>query len=453
MASIDLLKIRGGKPLQGKITAQGAKNLTSKILVASLISDQKSIFYNVPDIVETEITLHLCREIGSEFTWDKSNKTIEIETKEIKTAYIPQKYSGANRIPILLLGALLGRSPQDVIVPTVGGDNLGSRPVDFHISALETLGANIEYREMQKEGAYFGQAHHGLHGGLISLPYPSVGATENALLAACRAKGSTTIINAAIEPEIIDLILYLQKIGVDISFLSDRTIRIESCERFLPTEHYIQPDRNEIISYALAAIGTKGEVFIENADQKDLISFLSYLRKIGAGFRVEKNGMHFFYEKELQGNFHLETDVHPGFMTDWQQPFVVLLTQVNGRSVIHETVYENRFGYVKTLNEMGANIVSYTHCLGNHCRFAHKNHHHSIVVEGATPLLSKKITIPDLRAGFAYVMAALIAKEESTIANVHYLDRGYEDLVGKLSHLQADIKRISLTKEREKATV
>lgn len=453
MASIDLIKIQGGTPLTGNIKAQGAKNLTSKILVASLLSDQKSIFYNVPDIIETEITINLCKEIGSEVFWDKENKTITIQTKEIKTSYIPQRYSGANRIPILLLGALLGRSTQDIIVPTVGGDNLGVRPVNFHIETLTTLGAKIEYREMRKEGAYFGQAHQGLQGGLITFPYPSVGATENALLAACRAAGSTTIVNAAIEPEIIDLILYLQKMGVDIRFLSDRTIRVEKCERFLPVEHFIQPDRNEIISYALAAIGTKGKVFIEGADARDLISFLSYLRKIGAGFEVQSKGIHFFYEKTLKGNIHLETNVHPGFMTDWQQPFVVLLTQAEGSSLIHETVYENRFGYVKTLNEMGAKITSYTHCLGNECRFAHKNHVHSVLVEGGTPLQAKNITIPDLRAGFAYVMAALIAEEESSIANVHYLDRGYEDLVGKLSSLQANIKRISLKKETKKASI
>ncbi len=448
MAIMEVLKIKGGKPLSGQIKAAGAKNAMTKLLVASLLSDKKCTFYNVPNIGDVEITVNLCLEIGSEVKWDKKNKILEIITPTLKTSYVPQRYSGSNRIPILMIGALLGRTDEDIIVPTIGGDLIGSRPVDLHIHALQKLGARIEYREMKKEGAYFAQAHQGMKGAIIDLSYPSVGATENTILAAVRAKGTTVIRNAAIEPEIIDLILFLQKLGAHIMVDADRTICIQQATQFQEVEHTVLTDRNEVASYAVAAISTKGRVFIEGAEHLNMIAFLNKLREIGGGFEVKKNGIDFFYAQELKGGLHLETDVHPGFMTDWQQPFVVLMTQAKGASVIHETVYENRFGYTKTLKEMGADIELFMQCLGGkQCRFASSDHHHSLVIKGPTPLKAKDISIPDLRAGFAYVMAALLSPDVSTISNVDFLDRGYEDLVDKLTSLGADITREILPKK------
>ena len=436
------LAIKGGKLLEGSICAAGAKNAMTKLLVASLLSDKKCVFTNVPNIGDVEITVNLCREIGSEIQWDKENHRLEIITRELKTSYVPQRYSGSNRIPILMIGALLGRTEEDIIVPTVGGDLLGLRPVDFHIQALQKLGAKIEYRTMKKEGAYFAQAHQGLKGANITLQYPSVGATENTILAAVRAKGNTLIRNAALEPEILDLILFLQKLGVDISVEVDRTISIHQAHSFQEVEHHVLTDRNEVASYAMAAIATKGRVFIEGADHLSMIAFLSKLRAIGAGFRVAPNGIEFFYQGPLRGT-HIETEVHPGFMTDWQQPFVVLLTQADGFSLIHETVYENRFGYVSTLKEMGAQMELFTQCLGSKsCRFGSSDHWHSLVIKGPSQLHAREITIPDLRAGFSYVMAALLAQDTSVISNVAFLERGYEDLIGKLSSLGAEIQRI-----------
>jgi UDP-N-acetylglucosamine 1-carboxyvinyltransferase len=448
---MDLLKVKGGNPLEGHIKAAGAKNAMTKLLVASLLSDKKCTFYNVPNIGDVEITVNLCREIGSDINWDRENKTLVIVTPELKTTYVPQKYSGSNRIPILMIGALLGRTDQDIIVPTAGGDLIGTRPIDLHINSLQKLGARIEYRGMKKEGAYFAQAHQGLKGAIITLNYPSVGATENTILAAVRAKGTTLIKNAAIEPEIIDLILFLQKLGANIMVDTDRTICIEQANQFQEVEHTVLTDRNEVASYAVAAISTKGRVFIEGAEHYHMISFLNKIRELGGGFNVKKNGIEFFYERELQGGLHLETEVHPGFMTDWQQPFGVLLTQAHGASVIHETVYENRFGYTKTLKEMGADIELFTQCLGGKpCRFASSDYHHSIVIKGPTQLKAKEIAIPDLRAGFAYVMAALLSPDVSTISNVDYLDRGYENLVQKLTSLGADISRVTLDKKETK---
>ncbi len=437
---METLHIRGGTPLEGSVTVQGAKNATTKLLVASLISDQPCTLYNVPNIGDVEITIALCRELGSEVVWDREEKKLEIVTKELKTSYIPQRFSGANRIPILMIGALLGRTQEDIIVPTAGGDRIGQRPVNYHIHALETLGAKIESRRMKKEGAYFAQAHQGLRGGEIRLDYPSVGATENSILAAVRARGTTTIRNAAVEPEIIELILFLQKMGALISLERDRTVVIRGVREFYPVEHHILPDRIEAASYAVAAVSTKGRVFVRGAPHVHMITFLDKIRQLGGNFRIFNDGIEFFYKDPLLGGMHIETNVHPGFMTDWQQPFVVLLTQANGFSVIHETVYENRFGYIEMLQKMGADIELSRHCLGSlECRFKTGHYRHSALIRGPSPLYGSEITIPDLRAGFAYVLAGLIAEGDSLVHGVPLLERGYENIVGKLSSLGANI--------------
>jgi UDP-N-acetylglucosamine 1-carboxyvinyltransferase len=442
---MEVLKIKGGVPLKGDVRAAGAKNAITKLLVASLLSNKKCIFHNVPNIGDVDITVSLCQEIGMQVQWDRDARVMEVITKELKTSYIPQRFSGSNRIPILMIGALLGRTNEDIIVPTVGGCDLGKRPVDFHIDALQKLGAVIEYRGMKKEGAYFAHAHNGLRGTTIDLPYPSVGATENTILAAVTAKGTTVIKNAAIEPEIIDLILFLQKLGAQITLDVDRTICIHGTRTFYDCEHTVITDRNEAASFGMAAIATQGRVFVEGAQHLSMLTFLNKLREVGGSFDIKQDGIEFYYDRPLHGGIHIETDVHPGFMTDWQQPFVVLLTQATGSSVIHETVYENRFGYTETLREMGADISLFKQCLGGKaCRFATQNYCHSLVVKGPTVLQGKQISIPDLRAGFAYVMAALLSSEESTIVGIPYLMRGYENLVSKLSSLGADVQVVEV---------
>lgn len=436
------MKIKGGAPLKGHVKASGAKNAITKLLVASLLSDKKCRFFNVPDIGDVEVTVALIKDLGTEVHWDKKAGYMEVQTKELKTTYIPQRFCGANRIPILMIGALLGRTDEDIIVPTVGGCKLGKRPVDFHIKSLEELGATIEYREMKKEGAYLAQARNGLKGCVITLPYPSVGATENTILAGVTARGTTIIKNAATEPEVVELILFLQKLGAVITLDVDRTIHIQGTRRFYEVEHTVMPDRNEAISWGLAAIASKGRVFVEGAEHLHMITLLNKIREVGGGFDVKSNGIEFYYDGLLQGGVHIETDVHPGFMTDWQQPFVVLLSQAAGSSVVHETVYENRFGYTETLAEMGADITLFKQCLGGkECRFATHSFHHSLIVKGATPLVGRDIVVPDLRAGFAYVLAAAIAEGTSNLSGLHFLDRGYENIVEKLGSLGVDVVR------------
>lgn len=438
------LFIKGGIPLTGEVKAAGAKNAMTKLLVASLLSDKRCTFYNVPNIGDVEVTVALCREIGMQVNWDKEAGVLQCETKELKTSYIPQRFSGSNRIPILMIGALLGRTEEDIIVPTVGGCKIGNRAVDFHIEALRQLGATIELREMKRESAYFAHAHNGLQGTLIQLPYPSVGATENTILASVTARGTTIIKNAAIEPEIVDLILFLQKLGANVTLDVDRTIRIQGTRKFYDVEHTVLYDRIEAASFGMAAIGTKGRVFVKGAEHLNMITFLNKLREIGGGFSVKKDGIEFYYDGPLQGGLHLETDVHPGFMTDWQPPFVVLLTQAAGTSIVHETVYENRFGFTETLRDMGADVSLFKQCLGGKlCRFSSHSFYHSIAIKGASALIGRNIAIPDLRAGFAYLLAALISQDNSTMSGLHYLDRGYENLIQKLQQLGAEVERRS----------
>lgn len=438
-----MIKLKGATPLKGIVKVAGAKNAITKLLVASLLSDKKCRFYNVPDIGDVDVTVALCKDIGMEVHWDRQAGFMEVQTKELKTTYVPQRFCGANRIPILMIGALLGRSDDDIIVPTVGGCSLGQRPVDFHVQALEQLGASIEYREMKKEGAYLAHARNGLKGTVVTLNYPSVGATENTILAGVTARGTTVIRNAAIEPEVVELILFLQKLGAVIALDVDRTIHIHGTRRFHEVEHTVMPDRNEAASWGMAAIASKGRVFVEGAQHLHMITLLNKIREIGGGFDIKSNGIDFYYDGPLHGGLHVETDVHPGFMTDWQQPFVVLLTQAAGSSVIHETVYEKRFGYADTLIEMGADITLFKQCLGGkECRFASQSFCHSMIIKGATALEGRDINIPDLRAGFAYVMAALVARGQSTISGLHFLNRGYENILGKLASLGASVEKV-----------
>ncbi len=432
---MSVLNVKGGQTLQGKVKVSGAKNAATKLLVASLLSDKVNFFHNIPDIGDVNITLSLCEEIGSQIYWEKNKRILKIHTPKIENTNISTRFSKVNRIPILLIGALLARC-KEVIIPILGGDDIGERNINFHIHALQQMGVSI----CLKDGYYIASAFHGLKGAVIELDYPSVGTTENIIFAAVRAKGKTVIKNAAIEPEIMDILYFLQKLGANVSLDSDRTIVIIGTDSFNEVEHNVMPDRIEAASFGMAAIASKGSVFVEGMQQSHMFSFLAKLQQIGAGIEVKDSGIAFYYDKPLKGGIVLETDVHPGFMTDWQQPFSVLLTQAKGLSIIHETVYENRLSYLNSLKTMGADYELFSECLGSkRCRYNLKLHQHSVVIRGITPLKGACINIPDLRAGFAYLMAALIAEGESVIMGGEFLERGYEDFVGKFSLLGAKL--------------
>jgi UDP-N-acetylglucosamine 1-carboxyvinyltransferase len=429
-------EIEGGTPLHGNVAISGAKNAATKQIVASLLTDEAVVLHNVPRIGDTAVTLEMCQSIGLTASWsDGPRATLVLHTPTVHSAEVPVAFSGVNRIPILLLGPLLHRHGK-AVVPLVGGDDIGKRPVDFHVYALERLGARIVF----EDGRYFAQADR-LQGAVIELPYPSVGATENALFAAVLAKGVTSIKNAAIEPEIIDHVMLLQKMGAIIFVDTDRTIVVEGVERLHGAEHTVVNDRIEAASFAIAGIITGGDVVVEGAEQAHMLTFLNKLRQVGAGFEVKAGGIRFFHPQRPLKPIVLETDVHPGFMTDWQQPFVMLMTQVAGLSVVHETVYENRFGYADELVKMGAEIQLFRQCLGEKpCRFKGRDFAHSCVVKGPAPLRAADIAIPDLRAGFSYLIAAAVAPGVSRIHGVEYVERGYTGILEKFEALHANIR-------------
>lgn len=425
--------IKGGKPISGEILLKGAKNAIGNLLMATLLTDEECVLTNVPRNKETDIALEICRAVGSKIAYE--GDTIRIKTPRIKNPAI-EELSRKNRISILALAPLLARAGV-ARVPVVGGDRIGARPVDFHIEALQKMGAEISY-----DNALYSAKTAGLIGQEIFFSYPSVGATQTVLLAAALAKGNTTIHNAAVEPEVKELIRILQNMGAIIQWQTDRRIHIEGVPHLKAVSHRLLPDRLEAASFAVMAIVTGGEVLVAGAVQDHLIAFLNALRRIGGDYRVEEGGIRFMRNGTLRGVV-IETDTHPGFMTDWQQPIAVLLTQAQGNSLIHETVYENRFGYVEDLKRMGARAEVLTECVGSlPCRFRGKGYNHSCIITGPTSLHGASITVPDIRAGMAHVIAALVAEGESVLSGIEHLDRGYEDLDGRLRGLGADINRV-----------
>ncbi|MBZ0203356.1 MAG: UDP-N-acetylglucosamine 1-carboxyvinyltransferase [Ignavibacteria bacterium] len=427
--------VKGGKPLHGSLKISGAKNAASKLIIASLLTDEAVHITNCPiSISEILVTRKIIESLGANFKKFSNNELI-VQTKKIHETSFSSSLGLINRIGVLTAGPLLLRVGE-ARIPKPGGDQIGARPINFHLDALIKLGAAIkEHKD------FFLLRAKRLVGTDITLPFPSVGATENIIITASLAIGKTTIHNAAIEPEIMDLIMFLQKMGAIIDVKTNRTIVITGVDKLFGAEHSVIPDRLEAASFACAAIASKGDVFIHDAQHKDMITFLNTIRLIGGGYEVLKGGIRFFYDGDLKP-INLETDVHPGFMTDWQPPMTILLTQSNGISTIHETVYENRFGYIKELNKMGANIELTNDCLGSPCRFNGTNYYHSAIIKGKTPLRSAEIIVPDIRAGFSYLVAAILAKGETLVHGIHYIDRGYENIDSKLRKLGVNIKRV-----------
>lgn len=430
------LKIEGPQRVEGEVVISGAKNAASKMMVASLLTEEPVILHNFPRIDEIDIVRELVERMGAKV--EIRDHTLVLETPEIVTDEVVG-LSRANRISVLALPALLHRKGKAVL-PIVGGDRIGPRPVNYHLDALRAMGAEID----ESGDKFVATAPRGLSGTHVKLPYPSVGATENILLAGVLAKGRTVIENAALEPEVLDLIMMLQNMGAIIELGTGRVISIDGVERLRGASHEILPDRMEAASYACMALATGGRIFCRNARQGDMITFLNGVRRIGADYEVMGNGIVFFRKGPMRG-IDLETDTHPGFMTDWQQPFTLVLTQCEGTSVIHETVYEDRFGYTRELNRLGAQITVFDKCLGElPCRFRTKRHPHSVIVQGPTPLKSIPGTLDifDIRAGITLVIAALCCEGTTLLKGLEHLDRGYENLLGKLQGLGIRAERV-----------
>lgn len=428
--------IAGGTPLHGEVVISGAKNAVTKMMIASLLTSDSCVLQNVPLLGDLYLTMKMCQSIGAQVHLD--GHTLTIGTQDVCKSDISTDVGGLNRIAVMIIGPILHRGGE-VSIPRPGGDHIGPRPINFHIQGLRQMGAEI----VEQDDRYHCTARDGLHGAMIKLPFPSVMATENFLITASLARGVTIIENAATEPEIIDLIKFLQKMGAIIELKVDRRIVIEGVDRLRGARHTLLSDRNEAVSLAIAAYLTKGDIYLHRAQQDTLLTFLNTLSKMKLRFEVDDNGIRFIGDEKRPPAIALETDVHPGFMTDWQQPFTILLTQVDGMSVVHETIYEDRFGYTQALQHMGAHIGLYTKCLGEvPCRFREQQFLHSCVVRGPTPLHGTRLDIPDIRAGFSYILAALCAEGTSEVYGIEHIERGYEGLDMKLRTLGAHIERV-----------
>lgn len=436
----DVLTVHGGTALRGTITVRGAKNFVSKAMVAALLGEGPSRLRNVPQIRDVAVVTGLLELHGVMVDTDHgADGELLLDPSNVDHAHVADidAHAGSSRIPILFCGPLLHRLGE-AFIPDLGGCRIGDRPINYHLDVLRQFGAVVE---KEPQGIAL-RAPQRLQGTRLELPYPSVGGTEQVLLTAVRAEGVTELRNAAIEPEIMDLIAVLQKMGAIISVDTDRTIRVEGVDRLTGFSHRALPDRIEAASWACAALATRGDITVRGARQLEMMTFLNVFRKVGGVLDVHDDGIRFSHPGGELSSLVLETAVHPGFMTDWQQPLVVALTQASGLSIVHETVYENRFGFTQALREMGAQIQLYRECLGGlPCRFGQRNFRHSAVVSGPAKLHGADITVPDLRGGFSHLIAALAAEGTSRVRGIDLIDRGYEHFQAKLDALGADYER------------
>ena len=420
-------------PLRGDVVVAGSKNAITKHMVAALMADTPSTITNAPDVGDVGITADILRSIGLGVDIDGDRITV-IPTDE-PIPRVPLEFSGLNRIPILLLGPLLHRA-HEAFVPLVGGDRIGRRPVDFHVTALQQMGAEVE---VQPHGITARSAGR-LQGTRITLPYPSVGATETVLLCAVLAEGRTVLHNAATEPEVVELALFLQRMGAHIALRPDRRFVIEGVPSLMGAEARLQGDRLEAFSYLCAGLMTGGEVRVGGCNQDRLVTAINTLHRMGAQFTI--NDTWISASATQLRPAAVQTDTHPGFMTDWQPPLIVLMTQADGMSVLHETVYEDRLGYVEAVKAMGGEIELFDTCLGGPaCRFHDSSAVHSAVVRGVSKLQGAEVTIPDVRAGFSSVIAAAAAEGPSTLHGIHHLERGYNQPFDTLVSLGLRLER------------
>ncbi len=424
--------IEPSAPLNGSVMVKGSKNAVTKHMVATLLGNGPSKIRNAPSIGDVGITADVIRSLGGDVSVEGDE--ITIDPTNFHGGKVPLSFSGLNRIPILLLGPALHKTGE-AFIPLAGGDKIGRRPVDFHADSLRAMGAEVIETDYGLEA----KASR-LVGTPIRLPYPSVMATETILLAAVLAEGRTLLDNAATEPEVIELALFLQRMGARIELRPDRRIIIEGVPKLGSATHTLSGDRIEAFSYLTAGLVTGGSVKVYGCTQGRLVTAISTLYRMGVDFEIKDEWISAHANKMTPAV--VMTDTHPGFMTDWQSPLLVLFTQVDGMSVLHETVWDNRLGYVDGLKAMGAEIEIYDSCLGGPaCRFFERNAKHSAVVHGVTKFGGAEVTMPDIRAGFSYVIAAAGADGPSRLHDIHHLERGYHQPFENFSELGLNVTR------------
>ncbi|HDX7675727.1 TPA: UDP-N-acetylglucosamine 1-carboxyvinyltransferase [Staphylococcus aureus] len=420
---MDKIVIKGGNKLTGEVKVEGAKNAVLPILTASLLaSDKPSKLVNVPALSDVETINNVLTTLNADVTYKKDENAVVVDATKTLNEEAPYEYVSKMRASILVMGPLLARLGH-AIVALPGGCAIGSRPIEQHIKGFEALGAEIHL----ENGNIYANAKDGLKGTSIHLDFPSVGATQNIIMAASLAKGKTLIENAAKEPEIVDLANYINEMGGRITGAGTDTITINGVESLHGVEHAIIPDRIEAGTLLIAGAITRGDIFVRGAIKEHMASLVYKLEEMGVELDYQEDGIRVSAEGELQP-VDIKTLPHPGFPTDMQSQMMALLLTANGHKVVTETVFENRFMHVAEFKRMNANI---------------NVEGRSAKLEGKSQLQGAQVKATDLRAAAALILAGLVADGKTSVTELTHLDRGYVDLHGKLKQLGADIERIN----------
>ncbi|HDT6323656.1 TPA: UDP-N-acetylglucosamine 1-carboxyvinyltransferase [Staphylococcus aureus] len=420
---MDKIVIKGGNKLTGEVKVEGAKNAVLPILTASLLaSDKPSKLVNVPALSDVETINNVLTTLNADVTYKKDENAVVVDATKTLNEEAPYEYVSKMRASILVMGPLLARLGH-AIVALPGGCAIGSRPIEQHIKGFEALGAEIHL----ENGNIYANAKDGLKGTSIHLDFPSVGATQNIIMAASLAKGKTLIENAAKEPEIVDLANYINEMGGRITGAGTDTITINGVESLHGVEHAIIPDRIEAGTLLIAGAITRGDIFVRGAIKEHMASLVYKLEEMGVELDYQEDGIRVRAEGELQP-VDIKTLPHPGFPTDMQSQMMALLLTANGHKVVTETVFENRFMHVAEFKRMNANI---------------NVEGRSAKLEGKSQLQGAQVKATDLRAAAALILAGLVADGKTSVTELNHLDRGYVDLHGKLKQLGADIERIN----------
>ena len=410
--------IKGGEKLEGIVKISGSKNAALPILAATVLNVGKTTLYNVPNIQDTQMMFKILETLGGKV--EKKNNKIIIDTSKINKFEIPEELMHKMRSSVILAGALLGRYKK-AIFSYPGGCDIGSRPIDLHLRSFEKLGINV----VQNYGNKICDAEK-IKGEKIDLDFPSVGATENAILASVLAEGITTITNAAREPEIIDLQNFLNKMGAKIIGAGTNEIQITGVKKLKDISYNIMPDRIETGTFLCLAVATKGNLILENTNAEHITPVITKLQESDCKIEIEKNKIKINSNKKIKA-LDIKTMPYPGFPTDMQSVFSAMLTTAKGTSIIVENIFENRFKYTQELNKMGAKITV---------------EGKSAIIRGVRKLYGANVKATDLRGGAALVLAGLSAKGVTKVDDIEYILRGYENFDKKLRNINADIQMI-----------
>lgn len=408
--------IEGGKKLEGTVKISGSKNASLPILAATILSEKTNKLYNVPQIKDTKTTLEILKLLGCKIK--QNSGKIEINSKHITKTEIPEHLMREMRSTVIMAGALLGRF-KEVTFSYPGGCDIGSRPIDLHINAFKKLGV-----EITEEAGFIKCKANKIIGTNIDLDFPSVGATENIILATVLSTGTTTINNAAMEPEIIDMVQFLKKMGAKIQGEGTNQIIIDGVEKLSGVSYNIMPDRIEAGTILCAVAATGGNVTLNNVMPEHLTAVINKLEETGCKIEINNKKITLNAPKKLK-SIDIKTMTYPGFPTDLQQIFATMLVKASGTSIIVENIFESRYKYISELRKMGAKVTV---------------EGKTAIIKGARKINATTVVCTDLRGGAALVIAGLMAKGKSRVENIGYIQRGYENLENKLGSLGAKIK-------------